>query len=87
MQNIFPTKKSLFLALLIPSLLSAETATVAVASNFVPVMKQLVSEFENATGHTIRLSSGSTGKLYTQIIHGAHPMTCFLLRTRKEPLF
>ncbi|OOZ16282.1 molybdate ABC transporter substrate-binding protein [Solemya velum gill symbiont] len=84
MQMSFPAKGSLFVALMIPSLLCAETATVAVASNFVPVMKRLVTEFEETSGHTIRFSSGSTGKLYTQIIYGA-PYDMFLAADQERP--
>jgi molybdate transport system substrate-binding protein len=84
MQNMFVSKAPLFLALFIPSLLCAETATVAVASNFVPVMKRLIEEFERDSDHSIRLSSGSTGKLYTQIIHGA-PYDLFLAADQERP--
>lgn len=49
----------------------AEQASIAVAANFSAPMKQLAPLFEQATGHTLALSSGSTGKFYTQIKHGA----------------
>lgn len=49
----------------------AEQAGIAVAANFSAPMKQLAPLFEKATGHTLALSSGSTGKFYTQIKHGA----------------
>lgn len=44
---------------------------VAVASNFSPVMKNLAARFEENTGHIVTLISGSTGKHYAQIKHGA----------------
>lgn len=49
----------------------AEQASIAVAANFSAPMKQLAPLFEKSSGHTLALSSGSTGKFYTQIKHGA----------------
>jgi len=49
----------------------AEDALVAVATNFAEVMETLAPTFEAATGHRLRVSSGSTGKLYAQIMNGA----------------
>lgn len=49
----------------------AGEAAVAVAANFLAPMKQLAPRFEQASGHTLLLSSGSTGKLYAQIRNGA----------------
>ena len=50
---------------------NAGEASVAVASNFAAPMKQLATQFEQASGHTLVLSSGATGKFYAQIKHGA----------------
>ncbi len=50
---------------------SSDEIRVAVASNFVPVMKILAEHFEANTHHTVTLISGSTGKHYAQIKHGA----------------
>jgi molybdate transport system substrate-binding protein len=50
---------------------AADTAHVAVAANFAAPMKALTIRFEQATGHTLTLSSGSTGKFYAQIKNGA----------------
>lgn len=47
------------------------TVLVAVASNFVPVLKQLQPLFTEDTGHRLSMSVGSTGKLYAQILAGA----------------
>ena len=44
---------------------------VAVAANFAGPMERLVEGFTAATGHTAKLSVGSTGKFYTQIQAGA----------------
>jgi molybdate transport system substrate-binding protein len=49
----------------------AAEAAVAVAANFLAPMKQLAPRFEQASGHTLVLSSGSTGKFYAQIRNGA----------------
>ena len=49
----------------------AGQAHVAVASNFAAPMKQLAAQFQQATGHTLIVSTGSTGKFYAQIKHGA----------------
>ena len=54
-----------------PVLAHAGQAYVAVASNFGTPMKDLAAQFESATGHTLVLSSGATGKLYSQIKNGA----------------
>ena len=50
---------------------------VAVASNFQTTARDIVSAFTLETGVPVRLSSGSTGKLYAQIVNGA-PYDLFL---------
>lgn len=50
---------------------AADTAHVAVAANFLAPMKQLAPLFEHSSGHTLVVSSGSTGKFYAQIKNGA----------------
>lgn len=49
----------------------AETVTVAVATNFLGPVQHLVKDFEKTAGHRARIVSGSTGKLFAQIVHGA----------------
>jgi molybdate transport system substrate-binding protein len=44
---------------------------VAVAANFAAPMARLGAAFTAATGHTLKLSSGATGKFYAQITAGA----------------
>ena len=58
---------------LLPWLACARAAEVhvAVAANFVAPMTPLSKAFTAATGHTVKLSSGSTGKFYSQVIAGA----------------
>ena len=49
----------------------AAEVSVAVASNFTEPIKVIAADFEKATGHTLALSFGSTGKFYAQIRNGA----------------
>ncbi len=58
--------------------------TVAVASNFKIAADALADAFENASGHRVRLSAGSTGKLYAQIVNGA-PFDVFLAADVERP--
>ncbi|WP_233356008.1 molybdate ABC transporter substrate-binding protein [Henriciella aquimarina] len=74
----------LALLALFPAQAQADEATIAVASNFRPVMAELETVFESQTGHDLTVSVGSTGKLYTQIIHGA-PYDIFLAADEARP--
>lgn len=49
----------------------ADDVQVAVAANFTAAMQQIATEFEKDTGHKVLLSSGATGKFYSQIRNGA----------------
>lgn len=62
----------------------AGTLNVAVASNFSYTLKLLSSDFTKQTGHQLRISSASTGKLYTQIQYGA-PFDVFLAADEIRP--
>lgn len=44
---------------------------VAVAANFAQPLARIAEAFTAATGHTLKLSTGSTGKFHTQIVAGA----------------
>ncbi|MBI1385094.1 MAG: molybdate ABC transporter substrate-binding protein [Rhizobiales bacterium] len=44
---------------------------VAVAANFADVVTELAAAFAASTGHELRITTGSTGKLYAQIKAGA----------------
>ena len=59
-------------------------ATVAVAANFLPTAVLVAREFERAHKGRVRLSSGSTGKLYAQIVNGA-PYDVFLSADAERP--
>ncbi len=50
---------------------SAKEVGVAVAANFQSTLNAIIPEFERATGHTVLISSGSSGKFFAQIQHGA----------------
>ena len=67
-----------------PQFAMAETALVAVATNFSEVIDVLKSDFEAATEHKLAIVSGSTGKLYAQIVNGA-PFDVFLAADQARP--
>jgi molybdate transport system substrate-binding protein len=50
---------------------AADTATIAVAANFVAPFEQLARQFAAAEPHGVTMVSGSTGQLYAQILNGA----------------
>jgi molybdate transport system substrate-binding protein len=62
----------------------AEQVTIAVAANFTEASREIASLFEKATGHTTKISYGSTGKLYSQIEFGA-PFEVFLAADTQRP--
>jgi len=49
----------------------ADEVLVAVAANFAAPMARLADAYTAATGHTLQLASGATGKFYSQIVAGA----------------
>ena len=57
---------------------------IAVAANFVDVAEELALRFEARRGVPVRITSGSTGQLYAQIVHGA-PYAVFLAADRERP--
>lgn len=72
----------LLMAFVVPG--QAEEVRVAVASNFLSTMKILTSNFEHHTNHRIIIISGSSGKLYAQIQHGA-PFDVFFSADQHRP--
>ena len=62
----------------------AAAIKVAAASNFGSTMRQLVIAFEKKSEHRVILTVGSTGKLYSQIIHGA-PFDIFFAADNRRP--
>lgn len=59
------------LVLALAAAAQAGEVQVAVAANFAGPMGKIGEAFAAATGHTLKLSSGATGKFYTQIVGGA----------------
>lgn len=66
------------------SIARAETVHAAVAANFTVPMKLIAKEFEKSSTHKVIISSGSTGKFYTQIKNGA-PFDLFFAADDKTP--
>lgn len=71
------------LGLFAKPLLAVET-TIAVAANFSAPMQKLAIAFHEETGHTVKISFGSTGKFFTQIAHGA-PFDILLAADQDTP--
>jgi molybdate transport system substrate-binding protein len=72
------------LALLVVQAAGADPLTVAVASNFRVAAEAISAQFTSETGHEVRLSFGSTGKLHAQLLHGA-PYDVFLAADIQSP--
>ncbi|TVO53399.1 molybdate ABC transporter substrate-binding protein [Denitromonas halophila] len=73
------------LSLLIAPLAHGGELTVAVASNFIKPIEAIAPAFTAATGHQMRASTGSTGKLYAQIQRSA-PFDVFLSADEDRPM-
>jgi len=63
---------------------NAGEITLAVASNFSHAIRQIADRFQAETGDRVRLSFGSTGKHYAQIVNGA-PFDAFFAADMKRP--
>jgi len=59
--------------------------TIAVSSNFLPTMKQIVQLYEKTQHGQVALSAGSTGKHFAQISRGA-PYDLFFAADKARPL-
>ena len=75
---------ALLLGLCLTGPAAAAEAVIAVAANFAEVAERLEKDFEGASGHTLTLVVGSTGKLYAQIANGA-PFDAFLSADEETP--
>lgn len=58
---------------------------VAVAANFAGPMARIAEAFGAATGHTLKLSSGATGKFYTQVVAGGAPFDVLVSADDETP--
>lgn len=67
-----------------PLTAAADEALVAVAANFAGAAEAISTEFTKATGHTLQITTGATGKLYAQIAEGA-PFAVMLSADQKTP--
>lgn len=74
---------TLLLGAMIHSVCAGEV-NVAVAANFTAPVQQIAEMFKKETGHTAKLSFGSSGKFYAQIKEGA-PFDVFLAADEKNP--
>lgn len=63
---------------------SAGEVRVAVAANFSAVLSDIAERFTDETGHLVRISTGSTGLLFTQISQGA-PFDIFMAADQERP--
>jgi len=78
-------RKLLLIAAFLPnSLLADDIVRLAVASNFIQTAAELSKHFSETSAIEVRISSGSTGKLYAQIINGA-PFDVFLAADAERP--
>jgi len=62
----------------------AGEVSVAVAANFSAPMERIAALFQQDSGHTLKVSFGSSGKFYAQIKAGA-PFDVFLSADEKNP--
>lgn len=69
---------------LLPGLSAAAEIKVAVAANFHGTLHRLAPQYAAASGHTLTLSSNSSGAFYTQIVNGA-PFDVFLSADSARP--
>src|SRR5262252_10410423 len=67
---------ALILLIVAPSVF-ADEIVVAAASDFSAAAKEFIADFEKRTGHTVKLSLGSSGNFQAQITNGA-PFDVFL---------
>src|SRR5262249_2010919 len=74
---MFRSVALVILLFLTRSLADAAVVRVAAASDLNFAIKEIISGFEQATGHTVQLSLGSSGTFYAQISNGA-PFEVFL---------
>src|SRR5512135_487219 len=72
------------LLLAVAQVAHAGEVNAAVAANFAEPVKQIAELFQKETGHTVKLSFGSSGKFYSQIKNGA-PFDVFLAADEKNP--
>ena len=75
---------STLLCLLVALPLHAEDINVAAASDLNFAIKEVIQKFERDTGNKVRLTLGSSGSFYAQIVNGA-PWDVFLSADMNYP--
>lgn len=75
---------AILLSAALPGLVCAAEVKVAVAANFHGTLQKLAPQYAEASGHTLTLSSNSSGAFYTQIVNGA-PFDVFLSADAARP--
>lgn len=63
---------------------AANDTLVAVASNFATTARSVAAAYEREHGHSIRITTGATGRLYAQIVNGA-PFDALLAADAERP--
>src|SRR5438552_12270347 len=63
----------------------ADTINLAAASDLSFALQEIIGAFEHETGHKVRLTLGSSGNFYAQIVNGA-PFDVFLSADITYPL-
>jgi len=66
---LLPLLAALLLSAAAPA--RADAVSVAVAANFAAPLSRIAEGFSAATGHVLKVSSGATGKFYSQVLAGA----------------
>jgi molybdate transport system substrate-binding protein len=82
-RDFFNSLLGLFAALAAAAV-HGESATVAVAANFIAPIEALADDFSAASGHELVIVGGSSGQLYAQIVNGA-PFDVFLSADQLRP--
>ncbi len=80
---MFTCAMVMILSFLPSAALAGEVLTIAVASSWYPDIKKQAAAFEKQHRVTVRLVSGSTGRLYNQIMQGA-PFDLFVAADEKH---
>lgn len=83
-RNFVLALTTIFIGLIGSATAHSGEALVAVAANFSAAAERIQIDFENSHDHKIKLVSGSTGKLYAQIVNGA-PFDVFLAADSARP--
>lgn len=76
---------TLLVAAVLHAAARADDVLVAVAANFAAPMTRIGAAFTRSTGHVVKLSTGPTGRLYSQIVTGGAPFQVLLAADDETP--